>query len=305
MLNIKMNQYPTVSVAMITYNHADYIQAAIEGVMMQQTSFPVELIIGEDCSTDETRKICIEYQKKYPDKIRLLLPDKNIGVVLNCLNTFQACVGKYTAICEGDDYWTEPHKLQIQVDFLEAHPEYAGTAHQSLVIGESTENRLFRNNVSNEIGLNQLLGIRLYHTASVVFRTNILELFYQAPTVLSADRLLNFLIAISGKIRYSDDCMCVYRIHAGGISSNATLEQMKLDLNCVSFLKKIYPPFPRIHYLSYVYFTIAFSGDASKYQKFYYRFLSFLFSFSYFPENISIILRSLASRNRRISQGNK
>jgi glycosyltransferase involved in cell wall biosynthesis len=109
---------------MITYNHEDYIAQAIEGVMMQQTTFPIELIIGEDCSTDNTHKICIEYQEKYPDKIRLLLPVSNLGMMKNFITTLNACKGKYIALCEGDDYWIDPLKLQKQVDFLEQNDDY-------------------------------------------------------------------------------------------------------------------------------------------------------------------------------------
>lgn len=104
---------------MITYNHEKYIIQAIEGVLMQKTSFPIKLVIGEDCSTDNTRRICIEYKEKYPEKIELLLPEKNLGMIPNFINTLKACTGKYIALCDGDDYWTDPNKLQKQVDFLE------------------------------------------------------------------------------------------------------------------------------------------------------------------------------------------
>jgi len=120
-----MNSLPVVSVYMITYNHESYIAQAIEGIMMQQTDFPIELVIGEDCSTDRTREICLEYQDKYPEIIRLLLPEKNIGIYKNSKSTFIECKGKYIAICEGDDYWTDPLKLQKQVYFLETRPDFA------------------------------------------------------------------------------------------------------------------------------------------------------------------------------------
>lgn len=79
---------------------------------MQQTSFPFELVIGEDCSTDKTREICLEYKAKYPDVIRLRLLEENIGISANFIGTLQACTGKYIGICEGDDYWTDSNKLQ-------------------------------------------------------------------------------------------------------------------------------------------------------------------------------------------------
>lgn len=114
-----------VSVFMITYNHENYIEHAIEGVLMQKTSFPIELIIGEDCSTDNTRKIVREYEGRYTEIIKAQYPEKNRGMNNNFLTVLQSARGKYIALCEGDDYWTDPLKLQKQVDFLEANPEYS------------------------------------------------------------------------------------------------------------------------------------------------------------------------------------
>lgn len=113
-----------VSVCMITYNQESYIAQAIEGILMQKTNFQFELVIGEDCSTDNTRLICKEYKKKHPDIIKLLLPKKNLGSNENFNQIIKMSLGKYLALCEGDDYWTDPYKLQKQVDFLECHPDY-------------------------------------------------------------------------------------------------------------------------------------------------------------------------------------
>jgi glycosyltransferase involved in cell wall biosynthesis len=114
---------PLVSVSMITYNHAAYIAQAIEGVLQQQTKFHFELIIGEDCSTDGTREIVFDYQKKYPDIIRVITSDTNVGMKKNGLRTLKACRGKYIAFCEGDDYFHHPRKLQKQADYLESNPD--------------------------------------------------------------------------------------------------------------------------------------------------------------------------------------
>jgi len=115
---------PMVTVRTSTYQHAHYIKQCIEGVLMQKTTFSVEFIIGEDFSTDGTRKIVFEYAKKYPDRIRVMTADYNVGSKANGRRCIQASRGKYMAICEGDDYWTDPYKLQKQVDFLEANPDY-------------------------------------------------------------------------------------------------------------------------------------------------------------------------------------
>lgn len=113
---------PLVSAKMITYNHAPYIARAIEGVLRQQTHFPFELVIGEDCSTDGTREIVFEYGRKYPDVIRVIASKQNLGAAANNRQTVEACRGKYIAFCEGDDFWHNPVKLQKQVDYLEGHP---------------------------------------------------------------------------------------------------------------------------------------------------------------------------------------
>lgn len=115
---------PLVSVKMITYNHGPYIAQAIEGVLQQKTNFRFELVIGEDCSTDRTREIVFKCEKKYPDVIRVITSDTNVGAKKNSYRTDKACRGRYIAFCEGDDYWTDPYKLQKQVDFLENHQDY-------------------------------------------------------------------------------------------------------------------------------------------------------------------------------------
>jgi glycosyltransferase involved in cell wall biosynthesis len=106
---------------MITYNHEAYIAQAIEGVLRQKTDFPIELVIGEDCSTDRTREIVLDYQKRYPEIIRVLTADHNVGAFANSRRVHAACAGNYLAYCDGDDWWHHPGKLQMQVDYLERH----------------------------------------------------------------------------------------------------------------------------------------------------------------------------------------
>lgn len=113
---------PLISVNMITYNHAPYIGKSIEGVLKQKTGYPYELVIGEDCSTDGTRDIVFDYQRRYPEIIRVITSDQNVGLKKNANRTLRACRGKYIAFCEGDDYWHHPGKLQMQADYLESHP---------------------------------------------------------------------------------------------------------------------------------------------------------------------------------------
>lgn len=118
---------PLVSIQCITYNHENYIGQAIDGFLMQKTNFSFEVIIHDDASTDKTASIIKEYELKFPKIIKPIYETENQyskhdGSLTRIMN--KACQGKYIAFCEGDDYWIDPNKLQMQVDFLEAHPDY-------------------------------------------------------------------------------------------------------------------------------------------------------------------------------------
>ena len=124
---------PLVSVCVQTYQHVDYIADCLEGILMQKTTFPFEILVGEDASTDGTREICKRYARKYPHKIRLFLHSRENNITINgtpsgrfnaLYNTYQAR-GEYIAKCEGDDYWVDPYKIQKQVDYLRKDPELA------------------------------------------------------------------------------------------------------------------------------------------------------------------------------------
>ena len=114
----------TVSICCITYNHEKYIAQCLDSFLMQRTSFRYEIILGEDCSTDSTRSIAEAYARQYPDRIRLLTGPVNVGAQKNLLRVLKRAAGKYIALCDGDDFWTDPAKLQKQVDFLENNPSY-------------------------------------------------------------------------------------------------------------------------------------------------------------------------------------
>ena len=135
---------PLVSVQTITYNHAPYIRDCIEGVLAQRSDFPFEYLIGEDCSTDGTREIVQEYAKRYPGIIRLITSDSNVGARANVRRTRAAAQGKYIALCEGDDYWHDPTKLQRQIDWLEAHPD-CGLIHSEADFEYVTTGKRIRN----------------------------------------------------------------------------------------------------------------------------------------------------------------
>jgi glycosyltransferase involved in cell wall biosynthesis len=135
-----VTEYPLVSVCVQTYQHVAYVKDCLDGILMQRTNFPFEILLGEDQSTDGTREICIEYAQKYPDKIRLFLHHRENNIKIdgrqtgkfNFLYNLFSSRGKYMAMCEGDDYWTDPLKLQKQVDEMEAHSDINICSHPSI-----------------------------------------------------------------------------------------------------------------------------------------------------------------------------
>lgn len=208
-----------VSVSMITYNHEKFIAEAIESVVAQKTTFPFELVIGEDLSTDSTRVICIEMQKKYPDIIRLRLNDPNQGMMLNWINNIESGKGKYVALCDGDDYWTDPYKLQKQVDFMETNPDFAMCSHKvhTLMCGHLDENiEMERDMLTTEDIIRKDWGLL---TASIFFRKEAHKTPDWYYTVKNGDFALQLIVSLSGKIKFLPEYMAVYRQHLGGMSS--------------------------------------------------------------------------------------
>ncbi|MBK7338828.1 MAG: glycosyltransferase [Saprospirales bacterium] len=172
---------PLVSVSMICYNAEPFIAEAIEGVLQQQTSFEIELVIGDDCSQDETRRIIEEYGAKYPGKISVVPKGENLGITGNTARNFAACRGKYIAICDGDDVWIDPFKLQKQVDFLENHPDY-GLSYTDIETVSETGAPIYdqhavelRHFYAEGNIFFKLLGGNFINNSTVVFRRKYLE----------------------------------------------------------------------------------------------------------------------------------
>ena len=204
---------------MITYNHEAYISQAIGGVLMQETDFPIELVIGDDCSTDRTRQICLEYQQEHPDLIRLLARENNLGISPNFLDTLTNCTGEYIALCEGDDYWTDPKKLQKQIDFLSNNPDFTVCFHNALIVyeNEGKASRLSNSKVSEELGFDDIIGRRFFMTVSCVFRNG--QFDQLPPSLVVFDWVLHLLNSKNGKIKYLPDVMAVYRKQESGWSN--------------------------------------------------------------------------------------
>lgn len=190
-----------VSVCMITYNHELFIRDAIEGVLMQKINVPLELFIGEDFSSDNTQIICQEYTKRYPDIIRLLSSSKNLGVMANFTRTLRECDGKYISLCEGDDYWIDPYKLQKQIDFLEHNADYVLSVHNVIAINVIDDKRT-RSEIVQEFLEKEPEDIPIghsSHTSSMLFRNVIRNFPGDFDKIISGDSYLQFVLARYGK----------------------------------------------------------------------------------------------------------
>lgn len=216
-----MNAKPFVSVIMLTYNHEKYISQALNSVLMQEVNFDYEVLIGDDCSSDMTQQILLEYQHKYPKKIVLRLRQKNIGATKNAYELLMMAQGKYLATCEGDDYWTNIHKLQLQVDFLEKNPQFIGCTHKFLIVND--EGKPVRNQKLNWVKqkeiftFNDFEGIYLPGQPSTFVRRNIFKnseedfsIIYKADSQIG-DRVLIALFLLKGDFFGFDQQWSCYR----------------------------------------------------------------------------------------------
>jgi glycosyltransferase involved in cell wall biosynthesis len=245
----KQDIIPFVSVCMTTYNHEAYIAEAIEGVLMQKTSFPFELLIHDDASTDGTADIIREYEARYPDIIKPIYQKENQyskGVCVERKFLFSRVQGKYVAVCEGDDYWTNPLKLQKQVDFLESHPDYSicGGMYQTI----------YENVNSGVVDLDWLVDVMqkypkgktitldnyfypyLFWFLTVCVRRECLEGLNKYSKIKD-DTLFAEALAI-GKGYIFHDVFGVYRQHQGGIWAGKNMKE-KLYGN-VDYITELY-----------------------------------------------------------------
>ena len=222
-----------VSVLMLAYNQERYIDEAIRSVMLQQTDFPFELVIGNDGSGDRTGAICREWQKRYADRIVLIDRPKNIGLIPNFMQTYPHCKGTYIAICEGDDFWTDKSKLQRQVDFLDTHPDYVLCFHRVInYYADKGTKSLSNGGQQTDTDIHDLALSNYISNVSAVFRNHLLPdgLPKWFGEVSTYDYALHMLNAQFGKIHYMKRPMAVYRQHGKAIWSQAA-ETSKLDIS--------------------------------------------------------------------------
>ena len=225
-----------VSICCLTYNHEDYLRDTLEGFLMQKVSFPIEILINDDASTDSTAEIVREYAAKYPELIRPFYQPVNLysqGKDL-CLEVlYPQARGKYIALCEGDDYWTDPMKLQRQVDFLETHPEYSACVHNTMLhycSGNGKDRPLLPHTEDCDVRFEDICnGMSFsFHTSSIVAKKSIIanprDFFYVGLSYGFGDHPDALWMYVNGPIRCLKECMSVYRIHSGSASWSAAVD---------------------------------------------------------------------------------
>jgi len=236
MENTENNKLPLiVTIQCLVYNHESFLRQCLDGFVMQKTSFRFEVIVHDDASTDGSAAIIREYADKYPEIIKPIFETENLyskrdGSLRRVM--YRNTRGKYVAICEGDDYWTDPYKLQKQVDFLESHPDYVMCSHrfnQYIEDKKLLEEDDDKNFQGADYDLKNLIGGKwLTQTLTLMFRRSALDLQHFESYGMSMDIILLYELLRNGKGYCLPDIMAVYRYHGGGVWSEVSLNQRRL-----------------------------------------------------------------------------
>jgi glycosyltransferase involved in cell wall biosynthesis len=218
-----------VSVCLITYNHVNYINQAIDSVLSQKTDFAWELVIADDCSTDGTSDVLATYESRYPQLIRVIKQKVNIGPGKNFIELLRNARGKYIAYFEGDDYWIDEYKICKQLPILESNPQYSMVFTNRLVLnplGELTEDTFYTKDfyttkdvIEGFIPPSQTLMFRNFNS--------LVPSFEYFSNIYSGDRYLALFCSLSGSIYKLNDTTAVYRITGSGVwNSNSALNKL-------------------------------------------------------------------------------
>ena len=245
MENWKANEKPLVSIGSITFNHEKFIAESLDSILIQETNFPFEIIIRDDCSTDGTATIVKEYAEKFPHINSTILETENqySKGVRGSIVLYQKVVGKYVAMLEGDDYWRDKSKLQKQVDFLDTNSDYVLSYCNSIVVDEN--DKLIsesRHSLPKEYTSEQMLLTEAYiPTNTAMFRKVVTLSPEQYNNTLSVDTLLWHLLGHHGKSKYQENIISsVYRVHSGGVySSLEEIEKFKNGMKIKQQLIKL------------------------------------------------------------------
>lgn len=218
-----MNDKIKVSILCLTYNHEKYIGKTIDGFLRQKTNFPIEIIIHDDCSTDNTPKIIEEYKNRFPDKIKIIQQkenqySKNIGIMRTYVEP--VAKGKYIALCEGDDFWTSEDKLQKQIDYMEQHEDCVCTYH---AVNYIRDNKIVGNDISFkkecDVDADTIIakGGLFCATLSLVYRNGIINDYPKFREMADiGDYPKQILLALRGKVHYFPEIMGCYRFFSIG-----------------------------------------------------------------------------------------
>jgi glycosyltransferase involved in cell wall biosynthesis len=224
---------------MTAFNQEAMIAEAIEGVLKQKTSFPVELHIGDDCSTDTTGEICRQYAAKYPDTVRYHRRDPNLGMMPNFLATLGECDGKYVAWCEGDDYWIDESKLQTQFDFMEANEDFSLSTHNHFQrLGDRlVESYDYIKEDFKALSTEDYMLDPHFQTASYFFRRSALPERFPDwyHDVLAGDHFLVLFLSLKGKIAFFNKRMSVFRTYDSSVTG--TKGPLRIKENFVRHLR--------------------------------------------------------------------
>jgi glycosyltransferase involved in cell wall biosynthesis len=225
---------PKLSVVVLTYNHAQWIEQTLRSVLEQETTFAYEVVVTEDCSTDGTREIVLDWERR-DERVKTLLSPVNMNDLEVLLRGFRAARGDYIALVEGDDYWTSPRKLELQIDFLERHPECSSCFHNARILtadGTFSEMPYYRTPEKTRLTTEDILMANNIPTCSVVFRKSVadaLPAWYRELPV--GDSTLHLTAAMLGEVAYIDETLAVYRRHGGGAwSGRDVVQQAHLSL---------------------------------------------------------------------------
>lgn len=239
-----MNSEVLVSICCITYNHAPYIRQCLDGFVMQKTNFQYEILIHDDASTDGTADIIREYESKYPGLIKPIYQIENQyskGKNISATYNWPRAIGKYIAQCEGDDYWTDSLKLQKQVDFMEANPEYSMCFHKVNVIShDKNDNDLYSHLQEKEYTASEIYEKWTVPTCSVVYRKSNLNL-RKPRTMVFGDIVLFLSLAMEGRLFCLDFEGGVYRRHIGGASTQSNTRLHKALYHQYKEMEKLFP----------------------------------------------------------------
>lgn len=225
---------PVVSIVCPTYNHEAFLAKALDGFLVQQTTFPYEILVNDDASTDGTARILARYAERYPNIIRPFYHAENqYQQGKECIpGIFKEARGRYIAYCEGDDYWTDPDKLQLQVDFLENHPDYVLTYHDAMAFDLNGERGIqLQGKFRQDASALELQKGRPISTLTVCFR----NVFHELPRELLGAPLGDMcwwsLLGAYGKGKFLEQIKpAAYRVHPGGIFSMRS-EKRKLHMS--------------------------------------------------------------------------